>query len=126
MNVSAISQIRPAMPLDIAGTPLPAMDYEEAAVDSIGEAFARERDPFADTLAPDLPMGLNLGRQIYYIEKRHPDLFAGRRLDWRRSDAPWSLRLALPVIFALPIGADRRRQLSGAACHLARRRGVGA
>jgi hypothetical protein len=29
------------------------------------------------------------------------------------------------VIFALPISANRRRLLAGAACHLARRRGVG-
>ncbi len=64
-----------AVPLDAAGTPLPAMDYEEPAVESIKADYDRERDPFALTLTPDLPLGLNLGRQIYYVEKKHPDLY---------------------------------------------------
>jgi glycosyltransferase involved in cell wall biosynthesis len=59
------------------------------------------------------------------LRDRHPRLFAGRRRSWRSSDAPWTLKLALPVIFALPIGPNRRRLLAGAACHLARRRGLG-
>ena len=56
---------------------------------------------------------------------RHPSLFAGRRAAWRRSDAPLSLKLALPIIFALPVGLNRHRLLAGAACHLARHRGLG-
>jgi glycosyltransferase involved in cell wall biosynthesis len=63
--------------------------------------------------------------QIYdVLRSRHPALFADRRRAWRRSETPWALRLTLPVIFALPLGANRRRLLAGAACHLARRRGL--
>jgi glycogen synthase len=63
--------------------------------------------------------------EIYaLLRSRHPELFATRRRAWRRSDAPWALRLTLPVIFALPIGANRRRLLAGATCHLAHGRGV--
>jgi glycosyltransferase involved in cell wall biosynthesis len=58
------------------------------------------------------------------LRSRHPALFADRRAAWRRSCAPLPLRLALPVIFVLPINANRRRLLGGAACHLAHRRGV--
>jgi glycosyltransferase involved in cell wall biosynthesis len=58
------------------------------------------------------------------LRSRHPALFADRRAAWSRSRAPLALRLALPVIFLLPIGANRRRLLGGAACHLARRRGL--
>lgn len=58
------------------------------------------------------------------LRERHPELFAGRRRAWRASAAPWPLRLALPVIATLPLGAARRRQLAGAACHLAHRRGA--
>jgi|CZKG01.1.fsa_nt_gi glycosyltransferase involved in cell wall biosynthesis len=64
--------------------------------------------------------------EIYALLRgRHPGLFASRREAWRRSDAPWTLKLALPAIFALPIGANRRRLLAGAACHLAGHRGLG-
>ena len=63
--------------------------------------------------------------EIYsLLRRRHPRLFADRRRAWRRSAAPWSLKLALPLIFALPFGANRQRLLAGAACHLARRRGL--
>lgn len=58
------------------------------------------------------------------LRSRHPQLFAHRRAAWRRSHAPVALRLVLPLIFALPIGANRRRLLGGALCHLANRRGL--
>ena len=64
-----------AVPLDASQAPLPAMDYEEEAVEQVKADYDRERDPFAMTLTPDLPLGLNLGRQIYYVEKKHPDLY---------------------------------------------------
>jgi glycosyltransferase involved in cell wall biosynthesis len=58
------------------------------------------------------------------LRSRHSALFAHRLAAWRRSRAPLALRLALPVIFVLPISANRRRLLAGAACHLAHGRGV--
>jgi glycosyltransferase involved in cell wall biosynthesis len=58
------------------------------------------------------------------LRSRHPALFADRPASWRRSQAPLMLRLLLPAIFALPIGANGRRLLGGVACHLAHRRGV--
>jgi glycosyltransferase involved in cell wall biosynthesis len=63
--------------------------------------------------------------EIYgLLRSRHPALFANRREAWRRSDAPLALRLALPAIFALPLDANHQRLMAGAACHLARRRGL--
>src|ERR1700730_17531192 len=59
------------------------------------------------------------------LQRRHPRLVVNRRRAWRSSDAPVLLKLALPIIFALPLDANRRRLLAGAACHLARRRGIG-
>jgi glycosyltransferase involved in cell wall biosynthesis len=58
------------------------------------------------------------------LRQRHAALFARRWRSWRQSRAPLMLRLALPVIFALPVSADRRRMLAGVACHLAAGRGV--
>lgn len=63
--------------------------------------------------------------EIYAVLRdQHPGLVAGRWRYWRQSDAPWALKLTLPVIFALPIGSNRQRLLAGAACHLAYRRGL--
>jgi sugar (pentulose or hexulose) kinase len=64
-----------AVPLDAADRPLPACDYEEEMVESIKADYEHEQDPFALTLTPNLPLGLNLGRQIYYVEAKQPDLF---------------------------------------------------
>jgi glycosyltransferase involved in cell wall biosynthesis len=58
------------------------------------------------------------------LRRLHPDLFAARRRNWRRSSAPSALRLALPLIDRLPVGPQRRRLLAGVASHLAHRRGV--
>lgn len=58
------------------------------------------------------------------LRRLHPELFAARRRNWRRSSAPLALRLALPLIDRLPVGTQRRRLLAGVASHLAHRRGV--
>jgi hypothetical protein len=54
----------------------------------------------------------------------HPQLFAARRRNWRRSTAPLALRLTLPLIDRLPLSRQHRRLLAGVASHLAHRRGV--
>lgn len=59
------------------------------------------------------------------LRARHSGLFAERRRLWHDSPAPLPLKLALPLIFSLPVDLNRRRLLAGAACHLARGRGVG-
>lgn len=86
--------------------PIVAYEYRQHGVRMLGESAARHGEIY------DL------------LRSRHPRLFADRRQSWLHSDAPLALRLALPAIFALPIGANRRRLLAGAACHLSRRRGV--
>jgi glycosyltransferase involved in cell wall biosynthesis len=59
-----------------------------------------------------------------HLRARHPGLFAARGRAWRRSRAPLGVRLALPLIFALPLSPTRRRLLAGATNHLAQRRGL--
>lgn len=53
------------------------------------------------------------------LRERHPRLYAERRRHRRRSPAPIALKATLPVIDALPLSADRKRLLAGAACYLA-------
>src|SRR3954447_6813501 len=59
------------------------------------------------------------GERCATIRKRHPRLYAERRRHRRTSPAPRMLKLALPVIDALPLAAHRKRLLSGAARYLA-------
>ena len=49
------------------------------------------------------------------LRDRHPELFARRRANWRRSKAPWRLKLLLPLIASLPLSSAMRSRLSNAA-----------
>lgn len=86
--------------------PIVVYEYRQHGVRMLGESAARHGEIYA------------------LLRSRHSNLFARRQTLWRQSDVPWTLKLALPLIFALPIGPNRRRLLAGAACHLAHRRGV--
>ena len=61
--------------LDAAGEVVLAPDYEDPAFEGESEAYAQNRDGFAETFSPDLPLGLNLGRQIFYVQRRLPGQF---------------------------------------------------
>src|SRR4051794_452134 len=59
------------------------------------------------------------GERCKRLRERHPRVYAERRRYRRASPAPRMLKLALPVIDVLPLGPQRKRLLSGAACYLA-------
>jgi glycosyltransferase involved in cell wall biosynthesis len=42
----------------------------------------------------------------------HPSLFANRRRNWRRSSAPWVLKIGLPLVELLPISRLRKLLLA--------------
>ncbi len=54
----------------------PIMDYEFSGPNADEEQYAPFRPPFAETLTPPMPDGLNWGRQVFYVMRHHPDLFA--------------------------------------------------
>lgn len=62
--------------LDAAGAIVAAPDYEDARFDDVARPYAGLRDSFEQTFSPNLPLGLNAGRQIYYLRERLPDRFA--------------------------------------------------
>ena len=64
------------------------------------------------------------GERCAALRERHPRLYAERRRHRRASPAPRVLKLALPVIDVLPVGAHRRRLLAGAVYHLAQGAGL--
>lgn len=65
-----------AVAVDAERHTLAAPDYEDPLFDSVADAYRERRDPFATTYSPWLPLGLNLGRQLFFLHTRQPDLFA--------------------------------------------------
>lgn len=64
-----------AVLVDHAGEVLAAPDYEDARFDEVAEEYAPMRDAYALTFSPHLPQGLNLGRQLYWLQSRRSELF---------------------------------------------------
>ena len=58
-----------------AGVALPPMDYEFEGFNGV-DGYDAARPPFEETLSPKLPRGLNLGRQLVYLERKFPAEFA--------------------------------------------------
>jgi sugar (pentulose or hexulose) kinase len=55
---------------------LPIVDYEYTALEDVHAEYARARGDFTETLSPDLPNGLNAGRQIWWQSRTFPEAFA--------------------------------------------------
>jgi len=53
----------------------PPLSYEDQAPDEIAEEYAQLRGAFVQTGSPRLPAGLNLGAQLYWLERAAPDLW---------------------------------------------------
>lgn len=64
-----------AVLVDHAGVVLAAPDYEDARFDEVATEYAALRDPYSLTFSPNLPQGLNLGRQLFYLQQRRAELF---------------------------------------------------
>jgi L-fuculokinase len=65
--------------VDDNGLVLPVLDYEHPAPGEEDHGYAAVRPPFAETLSPALPLGLNLGRQVHWQSRRFPQAFARSR-----------------------------------------------
>lgn len=55
---------------------LPVLDYEYDGPEAVREAYREARGDFRETLSPDLPNGLNAGRQLYWLSRAFPEAFA--------------------------------------------------
>lgn len=66
-----------AVVLNAAGDlALPVLDYEFAGPDSLAAEYDAIRPPFSETGSARLPMGLNVGAQLYWQQKTFPDAFS--------------------------------------------------
>jgi len=91
----------------------------------VAETYRALRDPFADTGSAFLPFGLNLGRQLHFLETRFPMQFTAARhlLLWPQYWA-WRLSGALTSeLTAIGCHTDLWRPLSASFSTLAERRG---
>lgn len=62
--------------VDNDGLVLPVMDYEYHGVEACDPQYRPLRPGYVDSLSPDLPAGLNLGRQIFWLQKNFPTEFS--------------------------------------------------
>jgi sugar (pentulose or hexulose) kinase len=61
------------------GLALPILDYEDPGPDELAAGYDAVRPPFAESLSPRLPAGLNLGAQIFWQQQKFPEQFATAR-----------------------------------------------
>ena len=55
---------------------LPVLDYESPAPDALTERYDEVRPAFSETGSPRLPVGLNLGAQLFWQQAAYPARFA--------------------------------------------------
>jgi L-fuculokinase len=87
-----------AVLIDAHGAVLAAPDYENPVFESVAGSYRPLRDDFAATLSPFLPLGLNLGRQLFWLQQNAPELLVACRYiltyaqywAWRFSGEPAS------------------------------------
>ncbi|MGS0743897.1 FGGY-family carbohydrate kinase, partial [Glaciimonas sp. GG7] len=65
--------------VDDYGLVLPILDYESPLPQTLNQHYQALRPPFADTFSPDLPAGLNLGRQLFWLAQSFPRQFSRAR-----------------------------------------------
>jgi sugar (pentulose or hexulose) kinase len=58
------------------GLALPVLDYEFAGPDALAEDYGTFRPPFLETGSARLPMGLNIGAQLFWQQRMFPEQFA--------------------------------------------------
>ncbi len=58
------------------GLALPVLDYEYTGIDECIAAYQSVRPEFSETLSPALPAGLNLGKQLFWLQQQYPEQFA--------------------------------------------------
>jgi sugar (pentulose or hexulose) kinase len=71
---------------------LPVLDYEHEGPDSLVAEYDEARPDFAETGSPRLPIGLNLGTQLYWQARAFPEQF-GRTAHILMYPQYWAWRL---------------------------------
>lgn len=100
------------------------LDYEQPIPDQILADYRAERDPFAVTGSPALPDGLNMGAQLYWMDRLHPRVMAGATLlPWAQYWAWFLTGRAASEVTSLGCHSDLWNPLRGRFSPLAERMG---
>ena len=65
--------------LSETGLSLPFLDYEHTGPDRLATEYDAVRPSFDETFSPRLPQGLNVGAQLFWLERTFPEAFAATR-----------------------------------------------
>jgi len=95
-----------AVLLDSEGLVQFAPDYEDHAFELVAETYRTQRDPFSETFSPFLPLGLNLGRQLFFLESRH-----ARQFERIQSC------LLYPQYWAWRLSGEKASEVTSLGCH---------
>ncbi|MGX5842203.1 FGGY-family carbohydrate kinase [Mesorhizobium sp. ArgA1] len=85
---------------------LPVLDYEFDGPEKLAVEYDAARPPFAETGTPRLPLGLNLGAQFFWQQKRFPSEFARA-----------SAMLMYPQYWALRLTGIAANEVTSLGCH---------
>ena len=61
--------------VDEGGEVLVVPDYEASEFEQVAQQYREVRDPFEESYSPFLPRGLNLGRQLFFLQHHRATLF---------------------------------------------------
>jgi len=85
---------------------LPVLDYEFEGVELVSTEYQLQRPPFTESFSPSLPCGLNLGAQLFWLEKSFPEAFDKA-----------SHILMYPQYFAWLFSGELCSEVSSLGCH---------
>lgn len=85
---------------------LPILDYEHDGPDTLAAEYDAVRPPFAETGTPRLPVGLNLGAQLFWQANAFPDAFARA-----------ATILTYPQYWAFRLTGVRANEVTSLGCH---------
>ena len=85
---------------------LPVLDYEHDGPEQISSQYEATRGTFEETLSPDLPKGLNAGRQLYWQSATFGE-------DFRRTDTI----LPYPQYWVWRLTGEKAAEATSLGCH---------
>jgi len=88
------------------GLVLPILDYEYQGIEADIPEYNTLRPEYSETFSPDLPAGLNLGRQLYWLKKQFADAFN------QATDI-----LMYPQYWAWRLTGQRASEVTSLGCH---------
>lgn len=85
---------------------LPVLDYEYEGPEETADAYGTLRPPYAETLSPRLPAGLNLGAQLFWLQRRFGSRFKSA-----------TTFVTYPQLWAFKLCGVAATEVTSLACH---------